>query len=217
MAREDVKKTVYLIRHGETESVHQHRHQCNEDPLNEEGLRQARVLAERMTRLPVEIILSSTASRALQTAEAIQDVVGVDIVPNTCFNERKNPSELIGKVRHSEEVLAVKKEMYSHESEPDWHYSDEENFFDVRERVHEAMSLLEARKEEHIVVVTHGYMKKIITMTMANPELTPQEFSHWYDFLGENNTGITVLTWGCKEKGEDRWRLKTWNDHAHLG
>lgn len=50
--------------------------------LNEEGLRQAQKLAERFTGLPITAVYSSPLERAVETAEPIAQVLGLQVI--TC-------------------------------------------------------------------------------------------------------------------------------------
>jgi len=72
-----LKKTIYLIRHGQTDANLEHVYQgvSGDNPLNAEGIRQATLLGLWMEKYlsPPEIILSSPAQRALITAFYIHD------------------------------------------------------------------------------------------------------------------------------------------------
>lgn len=61
---------LWLARHGETEWTTSRRHTGSTDiPLTEEGRRQASALAPRFEGIEFDLVLSSPASRALETAE----------------------------------------------------------------------------------------------------------------------------------------------------
>lgn len=63
---------IYLIRHGKTDWNMKGKIQGSTDiPLNEEGIIQARALAEGMEARPVTQIFTSPLKRAMATAEAI--------------------------------------------------------------------------------------------------------------------------------------------------
>jgi len=64
---------LYFIRHGETASnINGLLHGLTDVPLNELGLRQAELIAERLLELPgLDQIVSSPLRRALHTAQAI--------------------------------------------------------------------------------------------------------------------------------------------------
>ncbi len=71
---ERVTTTILLIRHGETAWNRQRIFRGTHDiPLNENGLRQARLLAGALRRRPIEAAYTSPLSRARQTAEVVLD------------------------------------------------------------------------------------------------------------------------------------------------
>ena len=73
---------IYLIRHGQTDWNIQGRIQGSHDiPLNEAGRRQAELLAKGMDSHPVSRILSSTLTRAMETAQKIGSRQKVEICP----------------------------------------------------------------------------------------------------------------------------------------
>lgn len=74
--------TLYLVRHGRTESnVHLALCGSTDVPLDELGLRQAALLAERIRRdLTVDVLLSSPLQRALTTARIVGSQIGLEPV-----------------------------------------------------------------------------------------------------------------------------------------
>ncbi|HEX8349371.1 MAG TPA: histidine phosphatase family protein [Hymenobacter sp.] len=77
-----------LIRHATTDAVG--KHLSGRMPgvfLNEEGTAQATKLAERLTGLPVHAIYSSPLERAVQTAEPIAQVLGLETTIREDFLE----------------------------------------------------------------------------------------------------------------------------------
>ncbi|WP_337019427.1 histidine phosphatase family protein, partial [Oceanobacillus massiliensis] len=68
---------IGLIRHGSTAWNKERRAQGSSDiPLDEEGLMQAKLVAERLSAEKWDVMYSSDLSRARQTAEAIADKTG---------------------------------------------------------------------------------------------------------------------------------------------
>lgn len=206
---------VYFVRHGQTENNVTGFFQGPDTELSREGAEQAAALAGRFRSIPVDIIFSSPFARAKQTAEAIKAVVQKEIVYSDLLKEIKRPSEVIGKHEKDPEISHILEltEWRVHE-DPLWHYSDEENFFDLKERGLRFLAMLEARQEEHILCVTHGVMLKVMFgVMMFGAEFTSREHYHFFHFIRAKNTGISVFE---KEQGSS-WQLITWNDHAHLG
>lgn len=203
----------YLVRHGESEGNALAIHQNATTSLSEIGKSQAKIMARRFIKIPVDTILSSDYVRAKQTAEAIGVVVNKEVEENILLREIKRPSELIGKSIHSSEVEIIKQEIKKHRDDSTWHYSDEENFFDFYSRARQCLKMLSQRQENNIVVVTHGFfLCMLISCIVFENDLTPILFEKMYHQLYNENTGITM----CEYK-DNRWQLITWNDHAHLG
>jgi len=69
--------TIGLIRHGVTDWNNLGRAQGISDiPLNEEGVKQTKALANRLSKEKWDLIISSNLLRARQTAELIQKSLG---------------------------------------------------------------------------------------------------------------------------------------------
>ena len=84
-------KTIYFVRHGQSEG--------NAGPvwvdatskLSAKGKEQARVVAERFTKLPVDIIISSTMDRAVETAQIIAERIDKKTEQSELFVEPQTP------------------------------------------------------------------------------------------------------------------------------
>lgn len=71
---------LFLVRHGETPSNRELRFVgTGDEPLTEQGRRQARLLAECLTRLPLAAVLTSPLQRTAATAEAIARRAGLSL------------------------------------------------------------------------------------------------------------------------------------------
>lgn len=206
---------VYFVRHGQSKLNAQGVHQHGYVELSESGVKQAKYIAKRFASIPIEVILASNYTRAKQTAETIHKATKTPLVFTSLIQEIKRPTEIEGKTYQSEESKAVRKQMYEHRNDPEWHYSDEENYFDFRKRVEEFISYLCKRKERNILVVSHGYVMKMVfgLLIFGHDALNVDIWNSLHDSLRLSNTGITVFD--RDEKGE--WHLVTWNDYAHLG
>jgi broad specificity phosphatase PhoE len=206
-------KTVYFVRHGSTPLLEAESYQEHETPLSSRGRKQAETVAKRFKTIDLDVILSSEMRRAHETAEAISAVKGKPVEPLPIFNEVRRPSAIRGRRRDAPDVSRIFNEITDYFGRADVRHSDEENFFDLKERAEHALSFLEARPEERILVVTHGVFLKMLMTVMAFGEATtPDEFRGIDKFFFPGNTGVTKCT-----LREGRWRLITWSDDAHLG
>src|SRR3989344_5840883 len=188
-------KTIYFVRHGQTEGNTGKLFQGPDTPLTARGLEQARIVAERCTKLPVERLLSSPAERALQTARLISDARALhDAWLKSCLGEGPR-------------------------------VDDGENFEDGKRRASEALSFLEQYPADRLLVVTHGlFLRTLYARVVFGESMTPAEFKRVLVTLQSDNTSISVFTYKFRHPGnvmdgddDVHWRMRIWNDHAHLG
>lgn len=205
-------KRIYFVRHGESTSNTQNLIQGLADPLTEEGERQARVVAQRVKDLKIDVLIASDAVRAQDTAQAISSEIGLPIETSPLFREGKRPSSLVGQSRSTDAYRGLILEIESHAEDASWRYEDEENYHDLKARADAALTYLLERPEEDILVVTHGHFLRFMLMVMVLEDVTSPKF--WPSFakaFSITNTAITAVY-----HSEGRWRILTWNDHAHF-
>lgn len=216
-------KTIYLLRHGESEGNVAFVFQTKDTPLSATGRKQAKDIAARAAKLPVDAIVASPAARTKATAEEIALCIGKPIEYSELFVERRTMSELWGR-RIDDPAVAHLREMLFRFDTPDLRHSDEENFEDLRERANAALAYLEQRPEEHILVVSHGLFTRILAARiLLGADITGAECLKVTNALRTRNTGLSVLHFkhhlqgmGAEGPASD-WQLLVWNDHAHLG
>jgi probable phosphoglycerate mutase len=83
------RRRVLLLRHGRTEWNAQHRFQGQADPpLDETGKAQAYEVAALVAALRPDLVTSSDAQRAMQTAAPLGEITGLQVVAEPRFRER---------------------------------------------------------------------------------------------------------------------------------
>jgi len=83
------RRRVLLLRHGRTEWNAQHRFQGQADPpLDETGKAQAYEVAALVAALRPDLVASSDAQRAMQTAAPLGEITGLQVVAEPRFRER---------------------------------------------------------------------------------------------------------------------------------
>lgn len=210
-------KRIYFIRHGESEGNAGEFQQGADSSLSQKGRKQAEIVAERLKKLPTEVILSSTHIRAMETAEIVNKKIKKPIEYSTLLVERKRASILVGKKNNDPEVVTIEKLIHKNFHEKTWRHSDEENFEDMKRRALDAIEYIESREENHILVVTHGVFLKLIAACMImGRELTSHEFHNIYVTLSIDNTGISIFEKMDSSKYDRPWIILTWNDREHL-
>lgn len=160
---------IYFIRHGETELNRTHVHQGPDVPLSGIGREQIEKTAEALKELPTTKLYTSDLQRARESAGIIG--MALDITPdvNPLFSEVRRPSLLYGKRHLSFLTARVGLTMMSHLHDKSWHYSDEENLYDIKERVAQAADFLAeaGKQDEHIIVVSHAFIINLFIKYMC--------------------------------------------------
>lgn len=81
--------TILLVRHGETDWNLERRVQGHTDrPLNETGRAQAAALVEELTDEQIDAVYSSDLARALDTAQGVAAVHGLEVQPLPGLREK---------------------------------------------------------------------------------------------------------------------------------
>lgn len=206
---------IYFVRHGEGHHNANGLYSTPEFKLTQKGKEQAGSVAGRLKELPIELLIVSPYKRTLQTAEIINKVLQKPVIYSKLAIEVIRPSELAGKPMELIESKRIKNLMDSNFHLPAYHYSDEENFFDLKDRAEKFLKYLEGfeEKNEHIAVITHAvFIRMVVMIIVLKDQLSPQGFLNAYQALHLATSGLTVC-----EKNDKGWRLITWNDQSHLG
>lgn len=203
---------VYFIRHGESESNKSNTHGTSTTSLSKLGIKQAKTVADRLSDVDPDIIVSSKYVRAMQTATIIGKVLAKKIVYTPLLNEWRVPSDLHGIDWRTEKNAEVWRKINKSANDPKWHYSDEENAFEVITRAEKAIRYLSSRKENKVVVVAHAGIIKTILHLAIFGNVDFAKLHQINALFKSDNTGITELE---IEKGKVT-RIVTFNDHAHL-
>ena len=206
---------VYFVRHGEGHHNANNLYSLPEFELTEKGKGQAKAAAERVKHLPIELIVASPFKRTMQTMEIINEVIKKKVVLSDLAVEVKRPTEIAGKRIDATENMEIRKQLDDNFHVEDYHFSDEENFFDLKNRAQKFLKYLETfeEKHEHLLVVSHAVFIKMAVLSMVLQDaLTPKAFLNAYNTLALATSGLTMC-----EKNEKGWKLITWNDQSHLG
>lgn len=217
MHHNTVKKTVYFVRHGESEDNPKPIIQADSSPLSERGHRQAEAAAQRLKHLAFNALIGSPIPRAKQTAEHIAEATGHDIVFSDLFVERRKPKSLEHKP-WSDESAKAKWDKWEHSIHGGGErVEDGENWDDLMSRADAALQFILDRPEPVLAVVTHGnFLRALMTRALLEDQLTPQLLDLFQGRITIDNTGITAMTYRDANDEKFAWRLWTHNDHAHF-
>ncbi|MBI2639544.1 MAG: histidine phosphatase family protein [Candidatus Sungbacteria bacterium] len=157
---------LYLIRHGESESNASGYYLGKDSKLSIAGRTQARKLARRFVKIPINLVVASDYRRAISTAEIIGRVKKKKVVIIPFLGEERYPTEFERKHTNDPEVARMRRILRKNRNKKGWHYSDEENFFDLKLRIQKFLKVLGRRKEKSILAVGHGISNRMIVGLM---------------------------------------------------
>ena len=200
---------IYFVRHGSTDAFERFETQRSDEPLNAKGREQAKQLANRFSDVKLDAIISSSYTRAIETASFI----GQDFIISSLFVETKKPTEIVGlQYNHPDAEPVLKKVKEKFTTDTSWHYSDEENYDDLVKRGKKATEFLKSQDKENILVVSHGnFICFLVTQILFGDEMTPQLILKTRNFMRLGNTGVSILT-----LEDNKWHLEAWNDTSHF-
>jgi probable phosphoglycerate mutase len=198
--------TLIVIRHGETLWNRDRRMQGTTDtPLSDVGRIQAQALGRRLAKHGFSALYSSDLSRARDTAQAIAEHTGRDVVVDPRLQERRFG---IFEGLLAEEIKSRYPEEHARFASRDQDYEvpGGESARGFNERCLGCLSEIAGRhRGEEVVVVTHGLVLDALyraAQCLAHGERRPVPLI---------NASVNLFGYGASA-----WRLVLWGDVTHL-
>lgn len=199
-------RTLFLVRHGQTDWNKQGRFQGHTDvPLNRRGRQQAAALADYLATAGIEVIYSSDLVRARETAQPLAQAAKIPLqtegrLREMSFGRLEGLTAAQIEARYPDHFPAYRQDSVN--TPP----PGGESFQQMLQRVGRALEDLAAANEAKKVLVTaHGGSLKALLCYLL--ELDPHQ--RWRLIL--NNGSVTILRW--QRRGAFLERL---NDTSHL-
>lgn len=201
-------RTLYLVRHGQRiDAVNKQWHKDGDnkyDPyLSQLGVWQAQRLGERLQGNVIDHIISSPYLRALQTAQAVAEQLGMPFVVEAGVGEwmgrammAQAPAIPLAATRA--ERFANMDTSYSSAIDPVW----PETVPQVFDRYRAAMQHLLGAFSSNLLIVGHG---RVVT---GVPHVLTGKPEHSFKL---ELAGLTQLTWV-----DDAWQIQLNGDTTHL-
>lgn len=203
-------KTLYLVRHGETD------HNASglamghlDSPLNERGHRQARQTSEFLRRYPIERILSSDLSRALDTAAPLAAALGLAVEREPRLREL---SFGIFEGRSVADCALSHPGIVARWRSGDFDFAPPggENRRSLMQRTREVLDELLSAPQQHIALVTHGGTLNALHTHLIEDGLPgPRERIH--RAFRFHNASVSMAG-----HADDHWRFLVVNSTFHL-
>jgi broad specificity phosphatase PhoE len=213
--------TLHFVRHGESLANEADKaggpRPADWDALSERGWEQARSLGRRLADRGIEVILASTMRRAQETAQGINEVLGLPIETDPDLRELKQSDAFYGAVPDFGDTASLN---WMPTAPRDYAEPGAESFDAMLARVVRVRERMEARAgDERILLVTHyGWLHFFLGHALFGAAFGPEHLIPlWY--AAHANTGISVFERRNRRMDGmdfDGWHLMTWNDQAHL-
>lgn len=212
MSSSDRSSSIYRItflRHAESVGNAEKRHQGQVDyPLTEKGRKQAQALAThwKAQEQNFDLILSSTLSRARETAEIIAAELEIEIETDPLWMERDN-GELAG-LLHEEAQEEVPQPDFIPLYQPIAETG--ESLWELYLRAGKAVTTLMERDPGSYLVVGHGGLFNMVMYALIG--ISPQPNFQAVDFQFDN-CGFTSMIY---HPWDSRWFLQGHNLTPHM-
>jgi broad specificity phosphatase PhoE len=197
----------YLVRHGETEWNAENRLCGQSDiPLSEAGRRQAKRLAGRLKSILFERLYSSPLRRAIETANLISEVIGLEPIVDERLIEL-DYGEWEGKTL-AEIVKNDPKTFRAWNADPsEVAPPGGESGLEAQQRVVPFLDFLAARhRQRDVAVVLHKTVCRLAVCHVLG--MSPSEYRRR---LTMGNAALNII-----QPRDDGWQLVTFNDTSHL-
>lgn len=204
---EDMATRLIIVRHAEAEgNVNRVFHGWTDSEITEKGHVQARLVAERLKNMDIDVIYSSSLKRTLQTAAYIAKAKGLPVIRTDKLKEING-----GEWENMPWDVLPKKwpeEYDSWENKPHIHKMPRgESMKEFQNRIVEEFKyIINKNKGKNICVVTHGTAIRSLMCFFYHCSLEEMINFPWYD-----NTSVTIID--C-ERG--KFSIVTEGDTSHL-
>ena len=155
--------TIYIVRHGQTEwnLLGKTQGHGNSD-LTPKGIEQAELLADSMTKYPIDYIYSSDLGRAYQTAEIIGNKLNIEVEKTEALREM-NFGTWEGRI--IKDIIEEDPELYKM-------WRNEPTLSQIKERTDAFIKEINEKYDgKHIVLVTHSLCARIMLLSFLDSDV----------------------------------------------
>jgi broad specificity phosphatase PhoE len=210
------EKRIFVARHGQTF----HNAAAGEsyvagDRLSELGWEQARRLGRFLDGRGVRRIVTSPLDRARETAEGVNEALGLEIEEDERLIEIIPPGS--AGPEHEEEAQHWSIYMARHADDRDFSLAGAESFNAVMERVRGVIDRFQAG--DGALFVSHaGFMRFVMGYITWGEEFSPATLPRLWVFE-VHNAGLSELRYDALRAGYERsegWSIVTWMQYDYL-
>lgn len=202
---------IYFVRHGETEYNKKHAHQPDDASLNALGRQQAERVRDRVLSLKPTHFITSTHTRAVETAEIITEAGGYEIEYNELFRELERPAYIQGKQHFGLRSLFYIYQWFFSVRDRYWKKRGGESHKAFLARIKTAKEYLETLPDDAtVVVISHSVFINFFVEHICRERLltTKEAFLLLMKITKLENTEITHISYNPDyNEGVCKWSV----------
>lgn len=204
---------LYLVRHGQSHGNTMKIHQPEDSVLTQRGKRQIALFVRSIKRQNVDAIMTSDYPRALVSAQIISSHLQKTVIIEPLLREKRSPKELIGRAYDIPKAFKTNQHMNEKKYETNWHYDDEENYFDLYIRAKKVVAYLMQMQKKNILIISHEWILQMIFFAcIFGNGLTAKQYYELTNIFRIKNAAYSII----EKDNRGKWVLKTWNNYSHL-
>jgi broad specificity phosphatase PhoE len=210
---------AFFLRHGESVSnAHPEAVTlpiAEGDRLTERGWEQAREAGRALRSSGATHLLVSPMRRAAETAEAVNESLGLPLEELADIHELREPSSFGGMAPEEQMLTRFSVRMAEHAGDPDHAPDGAESFNQVLARVHRLKSALEARADGDLpLIVTHGLFLRFFFFDSVLGEEFEAATAARFWHLRSVNCGLSTFEqgehWHAADAETPGWTCVSW-------
>ena len=205
-----MKTRLIFVRHAEAEgNIGRIFHGWYDSHITEKGHKQAKMAAQRLANVPIDVLYSSSLTRTLETAQYIADIKKLSIIKTDKLKEINGGD---WENRAWDDLPGLyPQENFTWENEPHIHQMPNgesmEEFYN--RLLAEVMYIIKQNRGRNVCIVTHGTAIRAMLCRFYNECLEHMKNIYWHD-----NTSITIVDY---DDDKDEFEVLMEGDAEHLG
>jgi broad specificity phosphatase PhoE len=201
---------LYIFRHTESVGTVGTNLQHPDEPLTEVGHKEAELLAEYFSSIPLEQVIAGPMLRTQQTAAIIADPhkLPVDVVEH--FRGMKRPTEQMQFPKDHPRVYEIDSLIKDKFHDIEWRYGDGDTFTDIKQRVLAGLYTLAQSDKKHVALLSHSViMRYIVGCMLFGDSLTSHQMENVLMGFKIDAPGIIVAEYQAHPLSMDVWSAKS--------
>jgi len=173
--------------------------------LSDLGLKQAKLIADRLKDMKIDVIFSSPRKRVLQTAEEINKYHNISIIESEKILDM-DYGVMAGKTSSLNKMPPEQRDIFEkRNSDENFRIPDGESYNDMKKRIKEFIQqIMNKYKDKTILIVCHKSTIRVITSVIMNKpheevyrNMKGADNTSYSEIDVDNNGNPDIITYAC--------------------